>query len=307
MSIAPDSHDPFRAARLLPVAPIGVGLAAVAAAYPAYVGASRAAAHLLTAPARRRIAPRPDARRVSFAARDGVELAAWLFEPPRAFAAAGEGGAPRGTVVLAHGYRDDRRQLAPLAAALVARGLRALALDFRAHGESAGTRISIGADEAHDVRAALEYAAGLGGAGRVSYVGFSMGAAAYLLAGREAHAAVLDSPYDTLREAIYNRLDALRLPRALGGELVRYGEQHLALAVDTVRPIDAVPALARPTLFVFGGRDPWVPPAVRERFRAALSPACAFELIADRSHQPHDEPDWVARVTAFLESHYPSE
>jgi pimeloyl-ACP methyl ester carboxylesterase len=252
-------------------------------------GLGRAAAWLAMAPARRIILRRRDAESLEIASEDDVRLSAWLF--PAADA--------RGTVVLGHGYRDDRRQLADLVAPLTAAGLRTLAFDFRAHGRSGGARITIGVEEARDVRSVLSFASGLGGP--VSYVGFSMGAAAYLLSGMEAHAAVLDSPYDTLRRAIDVRLSRFHVPRAVGEALVHHGGQRVG-SVDEVRPLDAVAHLARPTLLLFARGDSWIPVETRARFRASMSSACALEEI-EGDHADHFGDAWIARVARFSRDH----
>lgn len=246
--------------------------------------------HLATAPARRSFAAHARARTVSFCSADGVRLSAWLLEPDDA----------RGTLVLAHGYRDDRRQLlSPLQDALIAHRVRALAIDFRAHGESEGRFVTIGHDEAQDVVASLARAEEL--AGPVGYLGFSMGAAAYLLARREADFAILDSPYDTLREAIFARTDRFWVPRRLAESITHLRPDLGFPAIDASRPIDGARDLSSPTLFVFAPGDPWIPSATRERFRAAMSPRCRVELLPRGGHDDHFSPAWVDRVMSFVD------
>jgi pimeloyl-ACP methyl ester carboxylesterase len=244
------------------------------------------AAWAVTAPARRWFFSRTGVAEVSFPSEDGITLRGWLADVPEA----------RGTVVLGHGYRDDRRQLFVLQPALAALGLRTLAIDFRAHGRSGGKKITIGVDEARDVRASLAFASTL--SGPVSYVGFSMGAAAYLLSGVEAHAAVLDAPYDTLDHAIGVR--AKHFPKVVEEAFRRAKAQRSALVIDEVRPIDAVPKLVRPTLFVFARGDAWIPPEIRAQFRAALPPQASYAEV-DGAHDAHFDTSWVLHVTRFLE------
>lgn len=244
----------------------------------------------VTMPARRFFFKRKDLRDVEFPSEDGVLLRGWLADVENA----------RGTVVIGHGYRDDRRQMLALAPALSVLGLRALLIDFRAHGRSGGSRITIGAEEARDVRASLEWARALGGP--VSYVGFSMGAAAYLLSGVEAHCAVIDSPYDTLTEAIAVRGALIKASDALLHAFHRAKEARCDVVVEQVRPIDAAARLQRPTLFVFARGDAWVTRECRERYRAAMSPACEY-LEVDGSHDGHFDAAWIVHVARFLERH----
>ena len=259
-----------------------------------------------TARVRRSFRAPAGASRVDFWAGDGLRLSGWLFEETP------HDVRPRGTAILAHGYRDDRRQLAHLAPDFLALGLRVLAFDFRAHGESEGNWITIGHDEALDVGAALDLVRSLDAAPRpVAWIGFSMGASAYLhhvaCGGAEADlCAVLDSPFDTLREAIGARLDVLRLPRSLLARSERLRRDVRFPAIDRCRPIDAVRRLARPTRFVFAPRDPWIPAPTIERFRAALSPACSLEVLANGAHDDHVKPthrgaaQWRAAVVGFV-------
>lgn len=248
-------------------------------------------ARALTMPARRWFFQRKDLRDVTFASDDGVLLSGWLADVDHTARALG-------TVVIGHGYRDDRRQMLALAPALAAIGLRSLLIDFRAHGRSGGDRITLGLEEARDVRAALAWARERA-RGPVSYVGFSMGAAAYLLAGREADRAVIDSPYDTLADTIAVRGDFLRAPSALMQAFRRAQEERCALYIDDVRPIDAVAGLKRPTLLVFARSDPWVPPRARARFREAMSPSCEYAEV-EGGHDSHFSPTWLRRVVEFL-------
>jgi pimeloyl-ACP methyl ester carboxylesterase len=248
------------------------------------------AAWAVTMPARRFFFKRKDLRDVEFPSEDGVMLRGWLADVPNA----------RGTVVIGHGYRDDRRQMLPLVPALAALGLRALLIDFRAHGRSGGSRITIGVEEALDVRASLAWARALGGP--VSYVGFSMGAAAYLLGGVEAHAAVIDSPYDTLSEAIAVRGAFVRAPAGLLDAFRRAKEERCALIVEEIRPVEAASQLERPTLFVFARGDAWVGQQARERYRAAMSPSCEYVEV-DGTHDDHFDTGWIVHVARFLERH----
>lgn len=246
------------------------------------------AAWIVTRPARRLFFDRRDVREVEFPSEDGLTLRGWLADVDGA----------RGTVVLGHGYRDDRRQLYALVPALAALSLRALLIDFRAHGRSAGTRITIGAEESRDVRASLAWAAQLGGP--VSYLGFSMGAAAYLLSGREAQCAVIDSPYDTLDEAIAVRGRFMRAPSRLVDAFRQAKEQRTAISIEQVRPIERVRGLSHPTLFVFARGDEWIGESVRARYLHELSPSC--ELVeVDGRHNGHFDAGWLVRVARFFE------
>jgi uncharacterized protein len=265
-------------------------LAACAAGAGLYLAAGYAVARWLTMPHHAPVHDLPGGARLTIHTADGLRLAAWANDVPDA----------RATAVLAHGYRNDRRLLGRLVPALAARGFRSVAFDFRGHGESDGDRITLGPDESRDVGAVLDHAATLGGP--VVYVGFSMGAAAYLLSGREAHAAVLDSPYATLRTALSSRLSSAHVPPPLALPVLGFFGARIGRDVAAVRPVDAVPGLTRPTLFVFAGRDHWVSPEAQGLYRAAVGGRSSIHEIPGLGHADHFDQAWEDRVVSFLAS-----
>ncbi|EYF04204.1 alpha/beta hydrolase [Chondromyces apiculatus] len=256
-----------------------------------YLGASAFAIRWMTMPRTSQVHDPPGSARFLLRTDDGLSLSAVRREP--------HGVPARGTVVLAHGYGNDRRLLQPLGDVLLDRGFRIVAFDFRAHGESGGDRTTLGLNEARDAAAALDHAARLGGP--VGYVGFSMGAAAYLLAGREADAAVLDSPYASLRGALSSRLAhaGLLLPFSIGP--IALMSRELPAPIDTVRPVDRSAHLVHPTLFLFAQHDMWVPPEAQAAFRTTACVECQVNVIPGALHAGHFTGPWRAQVTSFLE------
>ncbi len=127
---------------------------------------------------------------VHFRSSDGIELSGWLVR-------GAPGGAP---VVLCHDLGAGKGSLVNLAIALQQSGFTALALDFRAHGESGGEASTLGVDEKRDVLGALDYVAALKNvdARRIGLYGVGLGAHAAVLAAPERPAArvvVLDGLY----------------------------------------------------------------------------------------------------------------
>jgi pimeloyl-ACP methyl ester carboxylesterase len=221
---------------------------------------------------------------------DGTMLHADVFSPR----------APcRGTAILAHGYRDGRAQLTFLVAPLALRGYRVVAFDFRGHGRSDRARLTIGAREADDVRAVMQTVRGMQGCGDVAFLGYSMGASAYLLSGVEADRAVLDSPYDTLEEALSARVRLLGFSDASARTLASEGAMHMGVQLAHARPIDFVAGLTRPTLFVFGRRDRWVDEAARADFARKLPAAGAIRVVRG-GHKGHFSAQWRREVVDFL-------
>ena len=136
----------------------------------------------------------PGTREVRFETVDGLTLAGWLVP-----AAAPE---PLATVLFLPGNAGNRSFRAPLASALAARGLQTLLIDYRGYGGNPGSPSQDGL--LADARAARRYLAGREDvdAGRLVYMGESLGAAVAVGLAREhpPAALILRSPFTSLAE-----------------------------------------------------------------------------------------------------------
>jgi fermentation-respiration switch protein FrsA (DUF1100 family) len=108
---------------------------------------------------------------VTFKSRDGLVLKGWWF---------GVTGADR-AVVLVHGRGRNRVNSdfmeAAIARLLLVHGYSVLLFDLRGHGESGGTRYTLGIEEPRDILAAIDLAATQAGIdrNRVALIGESLG------------------------------------------------------------------------------------------------------------------------------------
>lgn len=77
--------------------------------------------------------------------------------------------------------------------------------------------------------------------------------------------------------------------------------QLRAMRDASVPPLaERLGAIRQPTAIVWGGRDPFLAPAVGERLRAAI-PGASFDVIPDARHfSPEDAPDRVAAAIVAL-------
>lgn len=204
---------------------------------------------------------------VALASGTGHALAGW-FAPGR------PGG---GAVLLLHGIRSDRRALASRMAFLARAGFAVLAIDLRAHGESAGAAVTFGALEAQDAAGALGWLRAAAPGERVGAIGVSLGGAALLLASRHAavDAMVLESVFPDIRAATANRLRTAVGPahRALTPVFLAIGTALTGLSPARLRPIEALAAYRGPVLVVSGSRDLHTTPSeTRAMFDAAAGP-----------------------------------
>jgi dienelactone hydrolase len=189
-------------------------------------------------------------RTVSFATADSGTVVADLY---------GSGGR---AVVLAHGAVFDKESWAPLADSLAARGLRALAIDFRGYGGSkAGTKAR-GLDE--DVLAAVRWLHAHG-AKSVSVLGASMGGGA---SGRAA------------TEAKPGEIDRLAL---LSPVSIEHPEQ-----------------LKAATILYVASRDERMAPGIREQYAKAPEPKRLVLIDGDVHAQNIFRTDQGPRLTQVL-------
>ncbi len=197
---------------------------------------------------------------------------------------------------------------------MVADGVDVLAFDLRAQGESGGDTLTFGAREQDDVLGAVAFARARG-ARHVAVLGFSMGAAAAMLAAARSpdiEALALDSAFaswpDTFRAQLRS---GWRLPEPL----VDYGVLLYRVLSGTdpeaVAPADVVDDLAtRPMLFIAGADDRAVDPADGAAMAAAAGPSAQYDLVPGAGHVGAyrvDPTAYTARVRAFLATAMPPE
>jgi alpha/beta superfamily hydrolase len=92
-------------------------------------------------------------------------------------------------------------------------GGNVLSFDFRAHGTSEGHMVTIGVEEAWDLRQAVSYVHhSLDPASSIVLLGYSMGASTAILAAEQDQSVagvIADSPYDSLERYLAEDLPGL--------------------------------------------------------------------------------------------------
>ena len=254
-------------------------------------------------PTRAVVGPPPagiGARAVSVPSGTGHALAGW-FAPGRP---------GRGAVLLLHGLRSDRRALASRMAMLARAGTAVLAVDLRAHGESAGPAVTFGHLEARDAAGALAWLRDAAPGERVGGLGISLGGAALALASRtEAlDALVLESVFPDIEGAIRNRMELVagRAAPWLTPLFTAIGIGLTGLRPADLRPIEALAAYHGPVLVVSGTRDRLTTPAETRALHAAAPGPKALWMVEGVGHVDMAAAagsDYEGRVLAFLGRH----
>ncbi|WP_248930067.1 alpha/beta hydrolase [Paenibacillus hamazuiensis] len=253
--------------RSAPTRILWILLAALLVLALASVGISVYVGWQLTHPAREALTDSPDKHGLAFdnvqfmSRTKDVNLNGWFLP----------GAEPRTnmTLVLAHGYRNNRlqteAQAMDLAGALVERGYNVLMFDFRNSGESEGKLTSVGYFEKNDLLGAIDWVKANQQGVKIGLVGFSMGATTSLMAAAEEPAVagiVADSPFAHLTKYLRENLPVWsHLPNFPFTPLIL----GLIPPVTGIDP-DGVDALAasgkvypRPVLFIHSVNDHSIP------------------------------------------------
>lgn len=240
---------------------------------------------------------------VRFPSRDGLMLGGWWIPAD---------GPSRGAIILCAGQNGSADADLPQAIPLHTAGFDVLLFDWRAHGRSEGTQVTMGAREQLDLAGAIDYATGERGADRIGVLGFSMGAGVALMtAATDARIAtlVLDGAYPRLDGILAARLRLAGLP----GPPALFGARLILLAASLrancqlfrANPIDYAPGVQAPALFIHGEADPFVSGAELDALQAALGGPSEAWRVAGAGHRQAVAlaPDeYARRVVAWFET-----
>ena len=197
---------------------------------------------------------------VSFNSEDGITLKGWLVKtsPPRK---------PLPAIIICHGVGANKSDFTELAVQLMKRGYFVLLFDFRDHGESGGSRTSLGYLEQKDVFAAIDYLKTRReiDKNRIGIFGFSMGGASAILAAARtgAFAAVVaDSAFTSLRDQARDAITGFyHLPSFPFLHLAVLGyEIYFQTRVNNISPVSVIERISpKPVLIIAGDGDRMIP------------------------------------------------
>ncbi|MFZ0828846.1 MAG: alpha/beta fold hydrolase [Verrucomicrobiia bacterium] len=216
--------------------------------------------------------------------------------------------APRGTVILLHGYGLAQFSMAPWALRLAQEGWRCVLVDLRGHGKSTGKRIYFGVQEAHDLSQLLDELARDGRLTEpVAAFGESYGAALALrwrTVEPRVRTVVAITPYAGLSNAVVNlgREYAGWMPQGF----IRAGIKKLPAVLEVpAGELDTTTGLRRcpvTALLVAGAEDKITPVADVEQLHALAAPGSELIVVPDATHESvtYFFADLVTPVLAWL-------
>jgi pimeloyl-ACP methyl ester carboxylesterase len=176
-------------------------------------------------------------------------------------------------VLLVHGWEGCSADYSDFIAPLLAAGLRVVAFDAPAHGESSGEETDV-RDMALAIKDIVEH---FGEPGAI--VAHSIGAAAVamylseLADGLLPERLALIAPGGDLESEVARVADSLGLPRSAHTALCARVEQRYGRPIKSCSTLKALADLALPTLVVHDGSDRVVPVTEGERIAAGIQSA----------------------------------
>jgi dipeptidyl aminopeptidase/acylaminoacyl peptidase len=215
-----------------------------------------------------------DYEEVLFTSQDGIALKGWLVKPAHPALRAP-------VIIICHGVGANKSDFTELAVALSRRGYAVLLFDFRAHGDSGGSRSSLGYHEQKDIAAALAFLKARPGINpkRIGIYGFSMGASAAVLSAastREFSAVVVDSAFTSLKDMARTAVTGFyHLPSFPFLHLAVLGyELYFQTGIGHVSPVGVIKDLSPTPVFIIAGDGDTLIPAENGRrlFAAAQEP-----------------------------------
>lgn len=247
---------------------------------------------------------------VLFTTSDGLTLRGW-FIPAAADGATGK----KATILVGHGYPFDKANILRHGRFLHSQ-FHLLFFDFRYFGDSDGAYTTAGLLETRDVEAAVAYLTQREDVDplRIGALGFSMSAAAFILARSSGiHAIVADSSYASLEELIGRQF--VFLPGPLNWPFVTVTNlwAYLLLGVDVTQaaPMEAVRTLRIPLLLIHGDADFQIPVSHTRKIAANADPSLTeIWIVPGAGHgsaHAREGDRYEARVMQFFLRHLPDE
>ena len=237
---------------------------------------------------------------VQLSSESGSQIAGWHVRAPES----------KGVVVILHGIRSTRLAMIDRARFLYEAGYSSLMIDFQAHGESPGERITLGYLEKLDAKAAVQFAREQHSEEKIAVIGISLGGASATLASPlNIDAIILESMYPDIRSAVRNRVKPWLghfgdLPTEL---MLAQLKPRLGASVEDLQPIRHMTQLNCPVFIIGGEVDYQTPPdETRNLFEAANEPKSLWVVpgaghVDLRTFAPEQ---YEAKVLAFLGQHF---
>ena len=252
---------------------------------------------------------------------DGNLMASW-FIPAQTPGRPGEAGTPEPTdktVIFSHNYESNKDMeeinALYLARTLAQNGYNVLLFDYSGSGSSTGSGYYLGAREAGELSAVIDYAKKELPAEHLSVIGWAFGAAAALMvADSRVEAVIADSSYCRLNTYLERNIHVLSdTPSFLNPVTVMFCRMWSGLDFEAYQPLKSVAGTSGLRYFFIQGSDDTVIPQNSYSLLAAAAAAANETETWRISGSGHimgyrDQPEnYASRVLQFLNNDKPDE
>jgi fermentation-respiration switch protein FrsA (DUF1100 family) len=225
------------------------------------------------------------------------------------------------SIIIAHGYSGDARQLSGFAQLFYENmGFNVLLPHARGHGASGGTYIGFGWHERLDIQGWIDWiktsthnppSAGI----QIALFGVSMGAATVLMTGGdnpppELKVIIEDCGYTSAEaELLYQmKMQYYIQSKALLSALSRLTKKRAGFFLEEASTINQVKKITVPTLFIHGDSDTFVPTNMVYQLYEACGAPKELLIIKGAAHgmaYTTAPQEYTMRVMEFLEKYLP--
>jgi uncharacterized protein len=227
---------------------------------------------------------------------DGEDLGAWFLD--------GRDDSP--SVLVLHGNKGSRFNSLGRAEIFRSAGCAVMMISLRSHGDSSGDYHDVGFSARQDVLAAIDFLEAHRPGRPVVVMGTSMGAAAAIFAagalGHRVQGYILESPYQDLKTAAWNRTDTY-LPPVLSHAAylgLRAVGPFFLPNLDEISPLKAICGIPNdvPVLILAGDADRLARPAEAQALYRQVATHGRLVLFRGAGHHdlPGSAPDLFKRT-----------
>ena len=215
--------------------------------------------------------------------------------------------APKGTVILFHGFSADKSSMLDKSDVFRELGYNTLLVDFMGSGGSEGNQTTIGFLEAEQVKTCFDYLTE-NGEKNIYLFGTSMGAAAIMKSISDNKIApkgiIIECPFGSMFETVCARFRTMNAPTfPMAGLLVFWGGLQNGFWAFGHNPTEYAKHINCPTLLLYGAKDEKVSRKEINEIFANLAGQKSLIVYPDAGHENYlmkYESEWTQDIQLFL-------
>ncbi len=214
----------------------------------------------------------------------------------------------KGTIILCHGYGGEKSNMLEKAYIFRSLGYNTFLLDFKGAGKSSGNIITIGYNEANQLKQAVMYLQKQLTT-KIILFGTSMGAVAIMKmvaddTNLHIHSIIMECPFGTMLQAVQSRFHNMKVPDfPLANLLVLWGGIQHGFNGFAHNPINYATKIDKPTLLMIGALDITVSQKeIKKIFNnlAGKKTLKVYEHAGHNNYLMNHKADWTKDVSDFL-------